>query len=64
MTKHITDGPRKRDDSERLEHFTKIEREKSGKPGAQSETLNREPRSRNPGEKLRRYTEMDRRGEE
>lgn len=64
MTKHIIDGPRKREDSERLEHYTKIERESSGKPGAQSEALNREPRARNPGEKLRRYTEIARRNEE
>lgn len=61
MSKHITDGPRKRDDSERLEHYSKIDKEESGKPGAQSEALNREPKTRNPGEKLRRYTEIDRR---
>lgn len=64
MSKHITDGPRKRDDSERLEHYTKIEKEKSGKPGAQSEALSREARTRNPGEKLRRYAEIDRRSED
>ena len=64
MAKHIIDGPRTRDDSERLEHFTKIDREKSGKPGEQSEALNREPRTRDPGEKLRRYTDMDRRSED
>ena len=64
MSKHITDGPRKRQDSERLEHYTKIDKESSGKPGAQSEALNRESRTRHPGEKLRRYAEMDRRKEE
>ena len=64
MSKHIVDGPRKRDDSERLEHYTKIDKEKSGKPAAQSEVLNREPRKRNPGEKLRRYTDIDRKSDE
>ncbi len=64
MTKHIIDGPRKRDDGERLAHYTKIEKETSGKPGKQSEALKREPRTRNPGEKLRRYTEIDRRSED
>lgn len=61
MTKHIIDGPRKRDNSERLEHYTKIEKESSGKPGAQSEALNREPRTRSPGEKLKRFTDIERR---
>ena len=64
MAKHIIDGPRKRDDSERLERYTKIERETSGKPGAQTETVSREPRTRNPGEKLRRFVDIDRRGDD
>lgn len=64
MPKHIIDGPRKREDSERLERYTKIDREKSGKPGEQTETVSREPRTRNPGEKLRRFTEIDRRGDD
>lgn len=63
MSKHVIDGPRKRDNSERLEHYTKIEKEESGKPGKQSEALNREARTRNPGEKLRRYAQIDRRSD-
>lgn len=59
MSKHIIDGPRTRD-SDRVEHYAKIEREKSGKPSKQSEALQREARTRHPGEKLRRYVKIDR----
>lgn len=61
MSKHIVDGKRKRDDSERLEHYTNIDREKSGKPAPQSEALQREKHTRNPGEKLKRFTDIERR---
>lgn len=61
MSKHIVDGPRKRDDSERLERYSGIERGKSGKPGPQSEALQREKHTRNPGEKLKRFTDIERR---
>lgn len=63
MSKHPIDRPRKRDDSERLEHFTKIDKEKSGKPAKQTEAVNREPRTRNSGEKLKRFTDIERREE-
>ena len=60
MGKHVIDGPRKHDDSDRLEQYTKLDKAQSEEPGPQSSALHREPRRRNPGEKLRRYTEMDR----
>ncbi|NNE81228.1 MAG: hypothetical protein HKN18_13255 [Silicimonas sp.] len=60
MSKHIIDGPRTRVESERLEHYTRIDRQTSGKPSLQSAKLTRETRSRDPGEKLRRYTKLDR----
>lgn len=59
MSKHIIDGPRTRD-GDRVEHYAKIEREKSGKPSNQSEALRRGARTRRPGEKLRRYVKIDR----
>lgn len=61
MGKHIVDGPRTRDDSERLERYAKIDRSQSGKPSQHSEALRREARSRIPGEKLKRFAEIDRR---
>ena len=62
MSKHIIDGPRKRDDSERLQHFAKIDKDASGKRSQQSESLDREPRTRNTSETLRRYVDIDRQG--
>lgn len=60
MPKYIIDRPRKRRDGARLEHFTRMDREISDKPGAQSDAVNRAPRSRKSGEKLRRFTDLDR----
>ena len=60
MGKHIIDGARKHETSERLEQYTKLDQAQSDAPGPQSSALHREPRKRNPGEKLRRYAEMDR----
>lgn len=61
MGKHIIDGSRTRSDRTRLERFSALDHERSGKPGRQSEALRREPRNRNEGGKLRRYVEIDRR---
>ena len=61
MGKHVIDGPRKHDDADRLEQYTKLDKAQSEEPGPQSEALQREKRRRNPGEKLRRFTEMERR---
>jgi hypothetical protein len=61
MGKHIIDTPRKRDERAELEHFGKIERSTSGRPGPQSRMLHRETRSAGSDEKLRRFTEIDRR---
>ena len=60
MSKHIIDGPRSHDASERLEQYSRIDRKTSGKPSRQSEQLNRESRTRNLDEKLRRFTKLDR----
>ena len=59
MSKSIIDGPRSHD-GRRAEKFSKIDRETSGKPAKQTETLLRESRTRDSGEKLKRYTKIDR----
>ncbi len=59
MAKSIVDGPRSHEGG-RVEAFTKLDRETSGKPAAQSEALFREAPKRKDGEKLRRFTKVDR----
>ncbi len=61
MAKSIIDGPRSHE-SGRVDAFTKLDRQTSGKPAHQSEVMFREERTRTPGEKLRRFTRLERQG--
>jgi hypothetical protein len=61
MSKHIIDGPRKRDSSEKLERYTKLDGQSGEKVAPQTEALRREARARKDGERLSRYTKIERR---
>lgn len=61
MGKHIIDKPRKTGQGDRLRHYTKLDREVSGRPAPQTEALLRAPRDHASEEKLRRFAEIQRR---
>ena len=61
MARHIIDGPRSRDDQEKLGQFVRIDHDTADRPGPQSQALQREARKRDAGAKLKRFTEIERR---
>lgn len=63
MGKHITDGPRKTSDKDRMEHYTELDHKTKGHTRPQAEQIMKKTQKVDNAERTKRFLDIDRRGE-